>query len=375
MKLLFLIHSLSMGGAERVTVNLANHWATKGWNVSIATLTGHGEDFYPLHPSVDRIRLGLAGESGGMFSALAGNAARIRAVRRVLLEHRPDVAVGMMTTANVLLALAASGTGIPVIGSERIHPPALPVGRPWAVLRRWAYGRLDALVALTRPSAAWLQRYTQARRIVVIPNAVPWPLPVGAPVRLPEELLPADRHVLLAVGRLNEQKGFDLLLRAFVLIAARFPAWDLVIVGDGPERPALEQMVRDLGLAQRVVLAGRAGNVGDWYRRADLYVMSSRFEGFPNTLVEAMAHGVPAVSFDCATGPADIIRDGVDGLLVPPEDVERLSDTLARLMSDDAQRLRLASRAVEARERFSLERVASMWEDLFAEVGSVLENE
>lgn len=368
MKILFLIHSLSMGGAERVTVNLANHWAAKGWNITIATLTGHEEDFYPLHTSVDRIRLGLAGESPGMFFALASNAARIRAVRRLLLERRPDVAVGMMTTANVLLALAGSGTGIPVVGSERIHPPALPVGQPWEVLRRWTYGRLNALVALTKPSAAWLQRYTRARRIAVIPNAVPWPLPVGEPVRLPEELLPADRHVLLAVGRLDRQKGFDLLLRAFDLIAARFPTWDLVIVGDGPERLALEQMVRDLGLAQRVVLVGRAGNVGDWYRRADLYVMSSRFEGFPNTLAEALAHGVPAVSFDCATGPSDIIRDGVDGLLVPPEEVERLSNALARLMSDDAQRLRFASSAVEARGRFSMERVASMWEALFREL-------
>lgn len=368
MNLLFLIHSLSMGGAERVTVNLANHWVTKGWNVTIATLTDHEEDFYQLHPLVGRIRLGLAGESRGMFSALAGNAARIRAVRRLLLDLRPDVAVGMMTTANVLLALAGSGTGIPAIGSERIHPPALLVGRPWEVLRRWAYGRLDALVALTKPSAAWLQRYTRARRTVVIPNAVPWPLSVGAPVRLPEELLPPDRHVLLAVGRFDRQKGFDLLLRAFSLIAARFPAWDLVIVGDGPERPALEQMVRDLGLAQRVVLVGSAGNVGDWYRRADLYVMSSRFEGFPNTLVEAMAHGVPAVSFDCATGPADIIRDGVDGLLVPPEDVEGLSSALSRLMSDDVLRQKLASRAVEARERFSIFRIAEMWEELFKEL-------
>lgn len=366
MNLLFLIHSLSMGGAERVTVNLANHWAAKGWNISIATLTGHEEDFYPLHPSVERIRLGLAGESRGMFSALASNAARIGAVRRLLLDLRPDIAVGMMTTANVLLALAGSGMGIPVVGSERNHPPALPVGQPWEVLRRWTYGRLDALVALTKPSAAWLQQHTRARRIAVIPNAVPWPLPAGAPVRLPAELVPADRRVLLAVGRLNREKGFDLLLRAFDLIAARFPAWDLVIVGDGPERPMLEQMVRDLGLAQRVVWVGRAGNVGDWYHRADLYVMSSRFEGFPNTLVEAMAHGVPAVSFDCETGPSDIIRHEVDGLLVPAQDRAGLNEALSRLMGDATLRTRFAARAVEVRERFSLSRVAALWEEVFS---------
>lgn len=368
MKILFLIHSLSMGGAERVTVNLANHWAEKGWTITIATLTNREGDFYPLHPSVARIGLDVAGESPRMLSALAHNVARLRAVRRLLYAQRPDVAIGMMTTANVLLALASVGLGVPVIGSERIHPPALPVGASWEALRRWTYGRLAALTALTDASAEWLTRNTRARRIAVIPNAVPWPFPAGEPLVQPQSFLSADRRVLLAVGRLNRQKGFDLLLPAFAALAARFPDWDLVILGEGSERPALERLVRELGLEHRALLPGRAGNVADWYLRADLYVMSSRFEGFPNTLAEAMAHGVPVVSFDCETGPSDIIRHEVDGLLVPPEDVEGLSSALSRLMSDDVLRQKLASRAVEARERFSIFRIAEMWEELFKEL-------
>ena len=113
---------------------------------------------------------------------------------------------------------------------------------------------------------------------------------------------------------------------------------------------------------------GRAGTGGEWYERADLYVMSSRFEGYPNTLAEAMAHGLAAVSFDCDTGPRDIIRHEVDGLLVPPGDVAALTAALDRLMDDATLRQQFAERAVDARRRFSMERIAGTWEDLFKEI-------
>jgi glycosyltransferase involved in cell wall biosynthesis len=121
-------------------------------------------------------------------------------------------------------------------------------------------------------------------------------------------------------------------------------------------------------LEKRVFLPGLVGNIGEWYEQADLYVMSSRFEGFPNTLLEALSYGLPAVSFDCDTGPRDIIRHEVDGLLVSPGNVAALENALDRLMGDVALRQHFAKRAVEARERFSIERVAGMWETFFEEV-------
>lgn len=368
MNLLIVIHSLHSGGAERVTANLANHWAAQGWRVTVVTLTSTAQDFYQLHPAVQRIALDVAGASGNALAAIGNNGRRVRALRCVLRQVRPDVALALMSTANILLALAAVGLkGVVAVGSERTYPPRIPLGRTWEALRSRLYGRLHAMVALTGESATWLRQHTPARRIPVIPNAVTWPLPAQPPhLPLPERA--HGRRTLLAVGRMSEEKGFHLLIPAFQRLAPDFPDWQLTILGDGPDRPALQAQVAAAGLADRISLPGRAGNVGQWYAAADLYVMSSRFEGFPNTLVEAMAHGLPAVSFDCDTGPRDIIRHEVDGLLVPAGDVAALEAALRRLMGDAALRQQWGVRALEVRERFSVQRVTRMWEDLFEDL-------
>ncbi|HVL76504.1 MAG TPA: glycosyltransferase, partial [Noviherbaspirillum sp.] len=171
-------------------------------------------------------------------------------------------------------------------------------------------------------------------------------------------------------GRLSEEKNFDLLIDVFTRLAPRHPDWDLVILGEGPERAALEGKVGIAGLRRRVFLPGRVGNMGRWYERADLYVMTSRFEGFPNTLVEAMSYGLPAVSFDCDTGPRDIIRPGIDGLLIRPGDLAALEAALGSLMTGTSERQAFARAALCTRERFSVERISSMWEQLFGQCAS-----
>ncbi|WP_244150293.1 glycosyltransferase family 4 protein [Desulfomicrobium norvegicum] len=357
-----------MGGAERVTSNLANYWAVKGWQVMVATLATAENDFYALHPAVERVSLGTARGSRNWMSAVVNNARSIREIRKLLKRWRPDVAVGMMTTANVLLALAGRGMPVLCVGSERTHPPVRPLGVGWERLRAFAYGRLDAVVALAGSSSDWLHQYTNVKRVKVIANPVLWPLPPTAPIRDCGEWLHSGRHVLLAVGRLVDEKGFDLLLQAFSRIALDLADWDLLIVGEGPERASLETQVRYLGLCDRVKLPGQVGNISDWYAAADIYAMSSRFEGFPNTLIEAMSCGLPAVSFDCLTGPRDIIRDEIDGVLVPHMDVATFAQELARLMRDEGLRAKMARRAVDARERFALDRIAGMWEKLFGEL-------
>lgn len=235
-------------------------------------------------------------------------------------------------------------------------------------LRSHTYGLLNAVTALSSEGKDWLKTHTNAQRIAVIPNAVTWPLPGQEPRISPNALYQSERQLLLAVGRLEVPKGFDWLIEAFSNLADKHPDWDLVILGEGSLRTTLDKQVRESGLEHRIFLPGRAGNMADWYESADLYVMSSRFEGFPMTLAEAMAHGLAAVSFDCDTGPRDIIRHEQDGLLVPPGDVAELTAALDRLMSDALTRQRFAERAVEVRERFSMERIAGMWGKLFEEV-------
>lgn len=367
-RIVIFIHSMGAGGAERVTANLANYWAERGWEITVITLAARSFDFYQLHPAIGRISLNLAGESCNIAAGLWQNLHRVMALRRLLHKIQPDIALGMMTSSSVLLALAATGLRISVVGSEHIHPPTYPLNAIWEGLRRLAYRRLDAVAALTNESAAWLRTHSNARRVPVIPNAALWPLPVQEPKISPNSVCPPGRKVLLATGRLEAQKGFDWLVDAFASLARNHPDWDLVILGEGPLRPVIERQMQAACMEKQVFLPGRVGNLGAWYERADLYVMSSRFEGFGNTLAEALAHGLPAVSFDCDTGPRDIIRHGIDGLLVPPADVASLGAALDRLMGDAALRERFAERAVEARERFSITRIAGMWEELFEEV-------
>ncbi|MDD5631284.1 MAG: glycosyltransferase family 4 protein [Methylococcales bacterium] len=360
---------MSCGGAERVSANLANYWAAKGWEITIVSLYPQSLDFYELHPAVKRIALELTDVSANALVGLWQNISRVIALRRMLRQIQPDIALGMMTTANVLMALAAWGLpNLRTIAAEHNHPPQLPLGFFWETLRRHTYGFLNAVTALTSEGESWLKSNTNAQRVLVIPNAVTWPLSGQEPRISPSALYQSERKLLLSVGRLDAQKKFDWLIEAFSNLADGHRDWDLVILGEGPLRTTLEGQVRDLGLELRILLPGRAGNMAEWYESADLYVMSSRFEGFPMTLVEAMAYGLAAISFDCDTGPRDIIRHELDGLLVPPGDVTELTADLDRLMSDALTRQRFAERAVEVRERFSMEKVAGMWEKLFEEI-------
>ena len=368
LKLGFFIHSLSSGGAERVTTNLANYWANKGWDISIVTWTNVEKDFYKLDDRIKRVAINLASESANPLAAIVANLRRIVVLRRILKRMQLDIAVSMMTTTNVLLALAASGLPVKTIGSERSYPPEMPIGLFWGGGRKYAYKHLSAIVALSGKARDWLSQNTHAERIKVIPNAASWPLSRYKPEVLPKNVLNENKKNLIAVGRLSEEKQINIIIECFAALENTMSDWDLVIIGDGPERIALENLICRLGLAERIKLPGRVGNICDWYETANLYVMSSRFEGFPNTLAEAMAYGLAAVSFDCDTGPRDIIRHETDGLLVENGDVEALTQALQLLMSDHALRQKFATRAVEARQRFSIEKVAGMWEQLFKEV-------
>jgi glycosyltransferase involved in cell wall biosynthesis len=195
---------------------------------------------------------------------------------------------------------------------------------------------------------------------VVIPNPVPAAEPSG----------PRDsaERLVLAIGRLEPQKGFDVLLRAFSTMSARHPDWRLAILGEGSSRAPLEALARELGIAARVVLPGRTPDPRPFLQSAAIFVLSSRFEGFPNALAEAMASGVAVIATDCPTGPRELVQPDASGLLVPTDDVAGMADALERLAADPGLRHRLGEAAREAVRRYHPETVLREWDRLLASV-------
>ena len=169
------------------------------------------------------------------------------------------------------------------------------------------------------------------------------------------------RKNIVAMGRLAEQKGFDMLIEAFAPIARKFRDWGLTIFGEGSLRAELEERLGELGIKDSVHLPGNLRNPFDAIKHADLFVLSSRYEGFPNALCEAMACGIPAVSFDCPAGPSEIIRHGVDGLLVRVLDTDGLAEAMRLLIEDKNMRSKFGRSALNVLERFNPDKIFSKW--------------
>ena len=359
-KVLVLVSAMGPGGAERVASILVNAWAQAGHAVTLLVTSAHRDAcFYPVSARARTVH--LADEVGGRVPGLARGLARLLAIRRLIGEH--DVAISFLTNVNVAALLASLGTRVPVFVCERIHPPALPVGILYEWLRRLTYPWAERVVLLAPQSLRWLEETIPSARGLVIPNPAGLAVPDSEPRVAPDTVLPPGRRVLLAVGRLSAQKGFDVLLECFARLAGAHGEWDLVILGEGQLRGDLRSRVAALSLHGRVHLPGAVGNMAQWYRRAQVFVLSSRFEGFPNALVEAMGHGLAAVAFDCETGPREIVRDGIDGLLVRPVGgAQALAAALSPLMSDDARRQRLGAAASTIGERFPLAGFLGQWQ-------------
>jgi GalNAc-alpha-(1->4)-GalNAc-alpha-(1->3)-diNAcBac-PP-undecaprenol alpha-1,4-N-acetyl-D-galactosaminyltransferase len=362
-KIVCVIPSLGCGGAERVMVSLTRGLAHQGYGITLLTLSQVDSDFFSVEPPVVRVTLPGDVELSCRWFDVCCQRKRISALRQAILTEEPDIVISFLDTTNVAVLMALSDTGIPVIVSEHTDPRHHPIGWRWNLLRRCYYPLAKRVVMLTQETMAWASNQWPRWRATAIPNPVYMTLPPITPAR-PEFL--ASR-TLITLGRLQAVKGHDVLINAFSAIAERFPEWTLVICGEGPERPRLERQVAELGLYNRVSLPGRVAEVSTVLMHADIFVMSSRYEGFPMAVLEAMVAGLPVISFAC-NGPPDIIRDGTDGLLVPPMDVEALSAAMASLMGDASERQRLAAKAPEVSERFSEQRVLALWEDMIEDI-------
>lgn len=360
MRIVLAISSLGAGGAERVMTLLAGALAARNHEVWLVTLAQSGDDFFPVDARVRRLGLGLTGDSRNRLHGLWANTRRLHALRRTVSTIEPHAVLSFMTSVNVLTIIACIGLRVRIIVSERVDPASHREIRIWTGLRSLLYQFADAVVVQTEGIAAWFRRRLWGgTRVVVIPNPV-----------VPQTDVEPSAHgtgpFLVAAGRLTPQKGFDLLIRAFGSATALTPELKLVIAGEGPEAQSLRDLAAELGLGARVSFPGRVSELSRLLKSAVAFILPSRYEGFPNVLLEALAAGVPCVAADCPGATREILGNGAYGLVVPPEDSRALADAITRIVTDSELRRRFSQAGAGAVERYRLERVVAEWERVLA---------
>jgi GalNAc-alpha-(1->4)-GalNAc-alpha-(1->3)-diNAcBac-PP-undecaprenol alpha-1,4-N-acetyl-D-galactosaminyltransferase len=354
---------MGAGGAERVASILCNTWSEQGHSVTLMpTFSGRGDCKYKIRDEVELVYLADLVTLG--LIPFLGKIIRVNALRKFILQDPPDVVISFQPHVNIAALLCSFRLPIPVIVCERSYPGNAQVPMFMSMIRYLLYPRAHAIVCQTKAAKIWLERRFPVSKISIISNPISFPLPLGNSAFLkPEDFISSDRLILLSIGRLGPEKGYDLLIEAFSSVASEFKEWDLVIVGEGENREALDQVIQNHGLTNRVFLPGEAGNPGDWYDRADLFAMTSWYEGFPNALLEAMSYGTASISFDCLAGPAEMIEHKTNGYLVPPQQGSLgFGKALQELMSDAEMRNEFGKEAKSSiQSNFSLEKVNADW--------------
>jgi glycosyltransferase involved in cell wall biosynthesis len=346
---------LGAGGTEHIVNLVANHWNGMGGTVTLITLERpDAQPYYEFDPGIAIVRLGVPPRRASKLRSALLVYQRFRRLRSAIRRSRPDFVLSFLTRTNVLTLLAMIGSSVPVVVSERNNPASQPFGPFWRWLQTSLYPRAFGLVTMTQGA---LDHFPPSirRKGWVIAN----------PVDLPRDWQNRrGKSILAAVGRLTDQKGFDLLLEAFSRIAEAHPEWRLVIWGEGEERSSLQALRDALGLQQRVDMPGITERPGLWIETADAFVLSSRYEGWGIVLLEAMASGLPVVSFECDWGPRVMITHESDGILVPKEDVEALAKALDRLLADRELRERLGAAAAASAQRYMPGQILAEWDVL-----------
>lgn len=361
MRIVLVLSSMATGGAERVAASLANAWAASGHEVlMLATFSGGGQSFYELD---SRVRLiFLADVRRRKMWRWPDRFRRLWMLRRIIANQNPNVVVSFLTDVNVACVLATRFLSVPLVVCERTDPFASSMSRLLRVAQWLLYPLADAVVVQTEAvRRKYFDRNWRTGVVEVIPN----PIPKALETRIWSRRQRLARKII-AVGRFDAGKQFDVLLEIFSSLVAIHNDCKLRIIGDGPLRDDLEAAARRLGISPQVEFPGLIRDIGYELADADIFVMTSRQEGFPNVLLEAMASGLPCVAMDCPSGPREISLDGAYARLVPLGDSAAFLLALCELITDDEMRQQLgASARLSVLERYRISVVMKQWDRLF----------
>ena len=346
-KIDIITKAMTSGGAERVIAQLANYFVTHGICCRIIT-TDDREVMYPLNEKVKIVPIGK--KSG---NKVIDRVVRYSALRKVVLSDRPDVVLTMPEDTGIYVILALLGTGIPVYVSERNNPWVMPDVKITRFLRKIAYPFATGVIFQTEMAKSFFSPKIQ-KKGVVLPN------PVDAS-RIPAPYEGEREKRFVAVGRLEPQKNFPLLIRAFAKFNKEIQGYKLTIYGEGREREKLESLIRDLGMQNNIELPGRDKDVLNKINNAAAFILSSNYEGMPNALIEAMCMGMPVISTDCPSGgPRDLIRDSINGFLIPTNDEQQLIFAMKECTNTKKCKT-LSSNAARIKETATSQKVFEEW--------------
>lgn len=358
-KICFLVGDLNnFGGTERVTSIIANNLAERGYDITIASITDGDSPFFNLNKNVEFISLSFSNYKNSIALRLP---LVIRNLRKTLIENSIETLI-VVDTFSIMVSLpAVSGLKIRHIGWEHFNFISNMNNKKRWILRRLAARSFDTIITLTdRDRGFWLNNIFNKANVITIPNPCPYP-------NQENNYAENENKIVLAVGRLRYQKGFDMLLQAWKEVVNHKPEWKLKIVGDGEQANNLKDYIKVNKLNSSVEMVGKVSNVQAFYKEADIFCLSSRFEGFPMVLLETLSFGLPVVSFNCDTGPEEIL-EGTGSILVPKNDVTKLSQELISLMNDREKRNAISDKSKIKAEEYQPSEIISLWESLIDEV-------
>jgi glycosyltransferase involved in cell wall biosynthesis len=354
MKMAFVIHSLDrVGGAETILCKYANFFAQEGHNVNIILLSNR-EVYFDLREEIGLYRFNYHGSKGGISSKINLPYQQIRHIRDSIKKCNPDVVISFISASNILSTIAVNLAKKPIILAERSSYHRALKNRFWKSLRRIVYPFADAAIILTHEDKP---KYHYVKKVYVVHN----------PLVLKQEHSAIKRErLILGVGRLNHIKGFDRLIEAFSKL--KRGNWKLLIAGEGKEKANLESLIAEHNLGDSVKLLGLIDDMEYYYKKASLFVLPSRSEGFPGALCEAMGYGCASIAFDCPTGPKEIIQHQKNGILVEADNVKLLAKEMQKLMEDKRKREVLGREASLLANELKIEHIAQQWYEIMQQV-------
>ncbi|OQD43078.1 hypothetical protein BUL40_08290 [Croceivirga radicis] len=352
-KICFVIHSITSGGAERVLVTLANN-LSQNYDVSIVILEKN-KPFYRINPKIKIIHcLDYIPPSKGIKNALQLNIKLISKLRKIIKNGKFNIVISFLTNTNILINIATLGISSKTIISERNNPYKNCTVKYWRVLRRITYPWANHLVVQTNFVKNYFLPYVDAKKISILPN------PLSKHIKLPTNL--SKENIILNVGRLSEQKGQEILIQAFAKLA--LDDWKLILIGEGPKRTEYENLIKELGLTQKIKLLGKQMDISRHYNRAKIFAFPSRYEGFPNALIEAMYLKLAVISSDCDSGPNEIIINNKNGYLFKVDNVDELAQKINTLVNNQEKIELMGNEAHETAKQFEVETVIEKWKTL-----------